>query len=456
MTVPRKIVIVGNGSAGASVAFSARKHDRTAEITVLERLPYPTFSKCALPFVIEGAIESFQNITVFSHEFYRSQKVNLVNGATVTRVIPDEKKVVYKDAGGEKTIEYDALALTLGGRARIPHIHGADLDGVFALRTIADGEKILAGLKTAKRVIVNGASFIGLEVAEAPVRRGVDTTIIVRSRMLRTMIDAEFSQELQEHMLEQGCKVIQDKCIDAIIGAGGKVKAAVIGHEEVPADMVLMCTGVMPVVEIAKEAGVQIGSTGGIVVDKTMRTSLPDIYSAGDCAEDRFGLLGFPFISFLGTVATRQGVVAGMNMAGVHAEVPKFYNAAVMRLFGLQVGSVGLTSDFAQEHGLKPESIKVTHSTLPHYYPGGKPVIIKLLAHPDSREIIGAQVMAEETVPETINTLSLAIQNRMKAADLAMADFCYSPPCADIWAPASIAAQGLDRKFAAKARRKQT
>jgi NADH oxidase (H2O2-forming) len=451
--MPRRIVIVGNGSAGASVAFTARKNDRTAEITVLERLPYPTFSKCALTFVIEGTIDSFKTITVFSHEFYRSQKVNLVNGATVTRVIPDEKKVIYRDTGGEKTIEYDALALTLGARPFVPKIPGTDLDGVFTLRTIGDGEKILAATKNARKAIVNGASFIGLEIAEALTRRGLDTTVIVRSRVLRTMVDADFSRELQEHMLKHGCKFIQDKCVDVVLGAGGKVKAAVVSHEEVPADIVIMATGVRPDVELAKQAGLKIGPAGGVVVDGAMRTSVPDIYAAGDCAEDRFGLMGFPFISFLGTVATRQGVVAGMNMVGMHTEAPKFYNAAIMTFFGMQVGSVGLTTDIAQEHGLKVESIKVTHSTLPHYYPGGKPVTVKLLAHPETQELVGAQVVAEETVPETINTLSLAIQNRMKAAELAMADFCYSPPCADIWAPASVAAQGLERKFAAKARR---
>lgn len=452
--MPKKIVVVGNGSAGASVAFSARKNDRAAEITVLERFPYPTYSKCALPFVIEGAIDSFQTITVFSHEFYRQQKVNLVNGATVTRVIPDEKKVIYKDASGEKTLAYDSLALTLGGWPRVPKIPGVDLDGVFALRTIGDGEKILAAAKTAKRAVVNGASFIGLEVAEALIRRGVDTTVVVRSRMLRTMIDADFSSELQEHMIKHGCKVIQDKTIETVVGANGKVKAAVVGGEEVPADMVVMCTGVSTVTGLAKDAGVAIGPIGGMIVDRTMRTNVPDIYTAGDCAEDRFGLMDFPFISLLGTVATRQGVVAGMNMVGVYAEAPRFYNAAIMKLFGMQIGGVGFTTDLAQEHGVKPEFVKVTHSTLPHYYPGGKPVVIKLLAHPETQELIGAQAMAEETVPETINTLSLAIQNRMKISDVAMADFCYAPPCADIWAPASVAAQGLERKFAAKARRK--
>jgi NADH oxidase (H2O2-forming) len=163
--------------------------------------------------------------------------------------------------------------------------------------------------------------------------------------------------------------------------------------------------------------------------------------------------MGFPFISLLGTVATRQGVVAGNNMAGVEAHVPKFYNAAVIKFFGLQIGSVGLSTDLAEENGLKVEGLRVTHATLPHYYPGGKPVHIRLLAHPETQQLVGAQIMAEETVPETINTMSLAIQHGMTLSEVAMADFCYAPPCADIWAPASVAAQGLERKLAAAARR---
>ena len=451
--MPRKIVIIGNGTAGASAAFSARKHDRTAEITVLERSPYPTYSKCALPFVIEGAIDSFEAITVFSHEFYRRQKINLINGGVVRRVDPDARKVVYEDAEGEKVLAYDAIALTLGARPRVPEVEGNDLGNVFTLRTIAHAEKILAAALKSKTAVVNGASFIALEVAEALVKRGLDTTIVVRSRMLRTMIDADLSRELQEHMIKNGCKVIQGKTIEALVGDNdGNVKAAVVGGEEIPADMIAMCTGVGTVVDLGREAGVKIGGIGGMVVDEKMQTGVPGVYAAGDCAEDHFGLMGFPFISFLGTVATRQGVVAGMNMVGAEAGVPKFYNAAIIKFFGLQVGSVGLTTDIALENGLKPESVKVTHTTRPHYYPGGKPVRMKLLAHPETQELIGAQIMGEETVPETVNTMSLAIQRGMTVSDVAMADFCYAPPCADIWAPASVAAQGLARKLAAKAR----
>lgn len=451
----RKIVVVGNGSAGASVAFSARKHDRAAEITVIDRFPYPTYSKCALPFVIEGVIESFEKITVFSHDFFRQQKVGFIGNATVTQVDPQTRKVVYKDAQGEHALDYDALALTLGGEATVPKMEGVNLGNVFALRTIADGEAILAAARTAKRAVVNGASFIALELAEALVRRGVDTTVIVRSRMLRPMLDADFSQELQEHMIKNGCKVVQGKTIDTLVGGNGKVKAAVVGGEEVPADMVLNAVGVTPVTDLGRRAGVKIGGLGGMVVNRKMETNVPGVYTAGDCAEDQFGLMGFPFISLLGTVATRQGVVAGMNMAGVEAEAPKFYNAAIMKLFGLQIGSVGFTTAAAQEHGITPENMKVTHATLPHYYPGGKPVRIKLLAHPETQKVIGAQILAEETVPETINTLSLAIEHEMTVGELAMADFCYAPPAADIWAPASVAAQGLERKLAAKARRQK-
>jgi NADH oxidase (H2O2-forming) len=335
-------------------------------------------------------------------------------------------------------------------------MEGTELGNVFSLRTIADGEKIIESVKRSRSAFVNGASFIGLEVAEALVARGLDTTCVVRSRMLRTMIDADLSSELQKHMIERGCRVIQGKTIEALVGGpDGNVRAVVVDGEEIPTDMVVMATGVKPLVDIGKEAGVEIGEVGGMVVNKRMRTRIPDIYGAGDCAEDHFGLLGFPFISMLGTVATRQGVVAGMNMVGAEAEVPKFYNAAVMKLFGMQIGSVGLTSDLAQKNGLKPETVKVTHATLPHYYPGGRPVRIKLLAHPETQQLIGAQIMGEETVPETVNTMSLAIQHGMTVSDVAMADFCYAPPCADIWAPAAAAAQGLERKLAAKARRKK-
>ena len=447
-----KIVIVGNGTAGASVALAARKADRKAEITVLERNSFPTFSKCALPFVIEGTIKEFEDITVFSHKFFQQQKINLVNNAEVTTIDPDAKKVVYTLDGAEHSIEYDKLALTTGGYAWQPEIEGAQTGNVFMLRDIADGEKIRAAVLKSKTGVVNGASFIAGEVAEAFAERGLKTYMVVRSRMMRTMIDADMSAIVEQRMIDHGVELIRDATITRIIGKGS-VKAVVAGNKEIPCDLLVNSTGVRSDVTLAKTIGLEVGTTGGVVVDKSMKTSNADIYTAGDCAEDRFGLMGFPFVSLLGTVATRQGVVAGRNMTGGNAKVPQFYNAAVIKFFGLQIGSVGLTSDIAEANGMKVEAMKVTHTTLPHYFPGGKDVHIKLLADPATGKLVGAQVLAEITVPDTINTLSLAIQNGMTISQIAMADFCYAPPCADIWAPASIAAQGLERKLAAKARR---
>jgi len=452
--MPEKLVVIGNGTAGASIAFAARKADRAVEITVLEREPYPTYSKCALPHVVEGVIENFEDITVFSHQFYKRQKVDLVNGAEVTRIDPDAKKVVYQKDGAEHAADYDKLGLTTGGCTWQPEIDGDDANNIFKLRNIADGENIRRAALGAGSAVVNGASYIACEIAEALLARGVDTTMIVRSRMMRTMIDADMSRLLAEHMMSKGVKVVFGDTISKIIG-GGNIRAVAAGDREIPCDILINATGVRSETALAKEIGIEIGTKGGIVVDGTMKTGNDDIYTAGDCAEDHFGLMGFPFVSFLGTVATRQGIVAGNNMAGVESHVPKFYNAAVLKLLGMHFGSVGLTTDIAAENGLEVESLRVTHTTLPHYYPGGKDVIIKLLAHPETHKLLGAQVMAEETVPETINTLSLAIQNEMTVSQITMADFCYAPPCADIWAPASVAAQGLERKSAAKARRRK-
>ncbi len=448
----KKIVIVGNGTAGASVALAARKADRKAEITILERNSFPTFSKCALPFVIEGKIKEFEDITVFSHNFFQQQKINLVNNAEVSVIDSDDKKVVYKVGDAEQSVEYDKLALTTGGYAWQPKTEGDEAENVFILRDITDGEKIRAAALKSKTGVVNGASFIAGEVAEAFVKRGLKTTMIVRSRMMRTMIDADMSAIVEQHMIDSGVDLIMGETISRVV-SNGAVKAVVVGDREIPCDVLVNSTGVRSEVTLAKAIGLETGTTGGVVVDKSMKTSNNDIYTAGDCAEDRFGLMGFPFVSLLGTVATRQGVVAGQNMVGVEAQVAPFYNAAVIKFFGLQIGSVGLTSDIAEANGLKIAALKVTHTTLPHYFPGGKDVHIKLLADITTGKLVGAQALSEETVPETINTLSLAIQNGMTISQIAMADFCYAPPCADIWAPASIAAQGLERKLAAKARR---
>lgn len=438
-------MVIGAGSAGASACFSARKQDRKAEIVCINKERYPTYSRCALPFVIGGEIDSFDTTTVFGPGFFEKQNIELLLGAEVESVNIKERVVRISD----RKIEFTSLVLATGGKGRMPDIPGIKLDGIFVLRTRDDGDDILKSSTKGKKAIINGASFIALEVAEALKHRGMDVSCVIRSRALRSMVDKQFSVMIEEKLEENGIKVLRGAPVTEITG-DGTVTGAIVDGDTIPADMVVMCTGTEPDVDLARTMGLDIGRTGGIRVNEQLETSASNIFAAGDCAEGQCLIRKQPFISGLGTIATRQGMVAGANAAGASLGSPPVLGASIMRLFDIEIGAVGPTEDFARDAGFDIAVGGVKYPDRPHYYPGGKDVHVRLLADKKDGRIIGGQVIAKEGVAARINMLSLAIQNGMTARELQMADFCYSPPCSDTWAPEAIAATGLARRLQRK------
>jgi NADH oxidase (H2O2-forming) len=438
----RKIVVIGAGSAGASACFAARKQDRKAEITCINREPYPTYSRCALPFVIGGEIDSFDTITVFRPDFYKSQNIELMLGTHVESADIAGKRL--KTSAGE--IDYTSLVLATGGKANVQNVPGARLDGVFVLRTCDDGKSILNVAQAGKNAVINGASFIALEVAEALRRRGMNVTCVIRSRALRSMIDEPFSKLVEEKLIGKGIIILKGSPLTKVLG-DKKVTGVLVGEKEVRADMVVMCTGTTPETGLARAMGLEMGQTGGIKVDGRMETSVKGIFAAGDCVESQCFIRKVPMLSGLGTVATRQGMAAGANAAGGDAQAPPVLGAAVMKLFDMEIGAVGLTEDFAREAGFDVVASTIKYPSLPHYYPGGTDVHARLLADKKNGRIIGGQVLVKRGAAERVNMLSAAILKGMTAGEMHMADFCYSPPCADIWAAEAVAAGGLAKRL---------
>ena len=439
------VVVIGAGSAGASACFAARKQDRKANIVCINKEPYPTYSRCALPFVISGEIDSFNTTTVFESDFFKKQNIELLLGAEIISVNIKEQYVQTS----ERKIEFTSLVIATGGKGRLPDIPGIENEGVFVLRTRDHGDAILKRSAKGKKAIINGASFIALEVAEALKHRGMDVSCIIRSRALRSMVDNQFSIMIEEKLEENGITVLKGAPVTEITG-DGTVNHVIVNGEQIPADMVIMSTGTEPDVCLARDMGLDIGQTGGIKVTEQLETSASNIFAAGDCVESQCFIRKQPFISGLGTIAARQGMVAGANAAGAKLSSPPVLGASIMKLFDMEIGAVGPTEDFARDAGFDIAVSGVKYPDKPHYYPGGKDVHVRLLANKEDGKVVGAQVIAKEGVAARVNMLSLAIQNHMTARELQMADFCYSPPCSDTWAPEAIAATGLAKRLQRK------
>lgn len=438
----RKIVVIGAGSAGASACFAARKQDRKVEIVCINQEHFPTYSRCALPFVISGEIDSFDTPTVFDFDFFKKQNVDIMP-EVIAESVNVAGKLIKTSAGD---IDYTELVLATGGKAKMPDIPGVNLDCVLVLRTRKDAEVILGRSEKGKNAIVNGASFIALEAAEALKHRGMNVTIVIRSRAMRSMVDRQVSEMIEAKLTEKGITVLKGSEVSTILG-DNSVTGATVGDEKIPAEMIVMCTGVAADNELAKSMGLEIGPTGGIKVDTRMETSVKGVFAAGDCVENECFVRKKPVLSGLGTIATRQGVVAGANAASGNMDAPPVLGATVMKLFDMEIGAVGPTEDFAKEAGIDVAALTIKYPSLPHYYPGGTDVHVRLLADKKDGRIIGGQILVNKGAAERVNMLSIAILKGITASELHMADFCYSPPCSDIWAAEAIAASGLARKL---------
>ena len=447
--MPRKIVIIGANAAGVDAASAARKTDRTAEITLINKEKHIGYSRCGLPFVIGGHIPDFFNLKVFPPSFYEMMKLNLKIETTATSINEEKKTVDTTDKTGKtEAIPYDSLILATGAYSFVPPIKGKEKQGVHSLRTIQDGQQIHEAIKNgARNAAVIGAGLIGLEAAIALKERGVNTTVIeLLPQVLPVMLDKDMAKIVHEMLEQKGLRIIVGKGVDEIVGAE-KAAAVSVAGEKIPADIVVVATGVRANTELAAKAGIALGETRAIKTNARMETSVKDIYAVGDCAETVNMINKKPACPQLGTVAVRQAKVAGINAAGGYALFPGVLGSAVTQLFDTQIGVTGLTEFFAKRAGIDTVAGTITSKTKADYYPTAKPIRVKLVVERESHRIVGGQVVAEEEVTQRINALSFAIQKHMTIQELAKADTAYAPPLNETWEPMVLAAELALRKL---------
>ncbi len=446
--MPKKIVIIGAHAAGVDAASAARKTDRKAEITLMTKQKTQGYSPCGIPYVIGGQIPSFEDLVVFPSSYFRMMKLDLRLETTATSIDTEAKAVEVENKKGKKeNLEYDSLILTTGAYPFVPPIKGKDKQGVYALRTIDDGRKIAKALKNAKSAAVIGAGVIGLETAAAFVERGVKTTVAeLLPYVLPAMLDKDMADRVQKMLEEKGLRIIVGQGASEFLGKD-RVTGMSVAGETIPADLVVVATGVRADVELAKNAGIALGETKGIKTNMKMETNAKDVYAAGDCAESVHMITKRPALPQLGTTAVKQAKVAGINAAGGYAIFPGVLGSAVTKLFDIEIGVTGLNEFFAGRAGIETVSGTVSSKTKADYYPGALPIRIKLVVEKESERIIGGQIIGGEAVTQRVNALSFAIQKQMTIRELAKADTAYAPPVNETWEPMILAAEIAIRKL---------
>jgi len=441
--LPRRIVIIGAHAAGVDAASAARKTDRTAEITLITDEKYAGYSRCGLPFVIGGHIPSFNNLIVFPPSYFQMMKLNLKTETKVTKIDTGKKAVVTVDkAGNTEEIPYDSLIIAAGASAFTPPIKGREKQGILPLRTIEDGQRIDQAIREgAKKAVVMGAGLIGLETAVALQERGLQVTVVeMLPQVLPAMLDADIAKMVQEMLEQKGIRILTNKPVEEFLGAD-KVTGIVAGGEQINADLFVSAFGVRANTQLAVDAGINLGETRAIKTSARMETNIKDVYAVGDCAESTHIVTQKPALQQLGTVAVRQGKVAGINAAGGYALFTGVLGSAVTQLYDTQVGVTGLTEAAAKRAGIETVTGTISSKTKADYYPGALPIKVKLVVDKESQRIIGAQIIGGEEVTQRINAVSFAIQKQMTVRELAKADTAYAPPLCETWEPLVLAAE---------------
>jgi NADH oxidase (H2O2-forming) len=439
----RRIIIVGANAAGVEAASAARKKDRTAEITLITQEKTPGYSRCGLPFVIGGQIPSFKNLIVYPPAYFQMLKLNLKNETTVTAINTKDKTVTAVDkAGATETLPYDSLVIATGADAFMPPIKGREKQGILSLRNIEDGEEIDEAVKNgAKSAIIMGAGLIGLETGVALIERGLKVTIVeMLPQILPQMLDADMAKMMQEALQEKGMCILTGKTVEEFLG-DDKVTAIMAGGEKIEADLFISAFGVRANTKLAVEAGIPLGETRAIKTNMRMETDVKDVYAIGDCAEAPNLITHKQTCAQLGTIAVRQGKVAGTNAAGDYSQFPGVIASAVTRLFETEAGVTGLTENAAARARIAVITGAISSKTAADYYPTAKPIKVKLVVEKESQRIIGAQIVGGEEVTQRINALSFAIQKQMTVRELAKADTAYAPPLNETWEPMVLAAE---------------
>lgn len=439
----RRIVIVGANAAGVEAASAARKKDRTAEITLITQEKTAGYSRCGLPFVVGGEIAKFTDLVVYPPAYFHMLKLNLKTETTVTAIDTNAKTVTCTTPQGTpETLAYDSLVIATGAYAFMPSIKGHEKKGLLSLRSLEDGEKIQAAVQTgAKSAVIMGAGLIGLELGVGLIEQGLKVTVVeMLPQILPQLLDADMAKLVQDHLTEKGMCILTSKTVEEILGAE-KVTAIMAAGEKIEADLFINAFGVRANTKLAADSGIPLGEVRSIKTNSRMETEIKDVYAAGDCAEAPSILTHRPTCAQLGTVAVREGKVAGTNAAGGYALFPGVLGSAVTRLFEIEAGNTGLTETAAARNGIEVVTGAISSKTRADYFPGAKPLKIKIVVEKESQRLIGGQVIGGEEVTQRINCLSFAIQQGMTVRELAKADTAYAPPLCETWEPMVLAAE---------------
>ena len=455
----KKVLIIGGVACGGKTAARLMRIDPEAEVTMLEKGEYLSYAGCGMPYYVGGVVKEYKDLlstaigVVRDETYFRKVKnVEVKTRHMATKIDRAHKKVTALNltTGEEKIFPYDKLVLATGASPVKPPIKGAELNRVFTLWTMPDALAMREALDSGKvkKAAIIGAGLIGMEVVEALHDRGVEVSVIdALPHPLPAMMDREFGYRVETVLEAKGVKFYGGEKVVEIKGENSCVKGLKTDKRDIDADMVLMAIGVRPNTNLAREADLEIGGCGAIVVDSHMRTSDPDIYAGGDCVIGRHAVTDMLVWQPMGSTANRQGRVIADNIAGRATSFKGVQNTAIMKLFEYTVGKTGLSEEQARQSGFDAVSMTVVDPDKPHFMPQGGTLIIRLVADKWSRKVLGAQLFGTGRIDKRLDVLVTAVNGGLTVDDLADLDLAYAPPFNTALDPVTHAANSMRNKI---------
>ncbi|ALC17776.1 NADPH-dependent 2,4-dienoyl-CoA reductase/sulfur reductase [Desulfuromonas soudanensis] len=444
----KRLIVIGGDAAGMSAAAKARRLDADLGITVFERSPHTSYSACGMPYYIAGMVEKVEDLISRTPEVFRDKysiDARILHEVTAIDPAAGRVQVVDRQSRKESWEPYDQLLIATGALPFCPELPGSDARGIFGLSTLQSGIRVRRALDEEKprRAVVVGGGYIGLEMAEALIRRGLEVSLIQRGPQVMETLDAKMGALISEALREIGVQLYLEESLTGFEVQDGRVTAAVTTNRTLPADIVILGMGTRPNTALAAAAGIPLGVKGALKVNARMQTETSGIWGAGDCAESFHLVSREPVHIALGTIANKQGTVAGTNLGDGYATFPGVVGTAVSKICKYEVARTGLQERDLLRLGLQYDTATIKSRTRAGYYPGAGHITVKLLAEKGSGRLLGGQIVGLEGAAKRIDILATALHAGMTVQQIVDLDLSYAPPFSPVWDPVQTAARQL-------------
>ncbi len=450
-------MVIGGDAAGMSAASQARRMrgPDELEIVAFERGHFSSYSACGIPYWVGGEVAGRDELIARSPEEHRERSIDLRMRTEVTEIDVEGGRVRSRalDTGTEAWTSYDKLVIATGARPVRPRIPGIDAPGVHGVQTLDDGQALLDSLAVTegRRAVVVGAGYIGVEMAEALIRRGYEVTVVNRGPEPMSTLDPDMGRLVHESMTGMAITMVDDAEVTKILtGDDGRARAVATTSDEYPADVVVLGIGVRPETSLARAAGLPLGEHGGLLTDLAMRVrGHENIWAGGDCVEVLDLVSGRERHIALGTHANKHGQVIGTNAGGGYATFPGVVGTAVSKVCDLEIARTGLREKDARRAGLQYVSATIESTSRAGYYPGAAPMTVKMIAERRTGRLLGVQIVGREGAAKRVDIAAVALTAGMTVDQMTALDLGYAPPFSPVWDPILVAA----RKSSAAVRR---